>query len=229
MMNSIFNTRTGRTLAGLGIIFVVGFIVAIGSTFAGPPAICHAIDIGNAKSIPWGNGAFDKNSGYSKSDVIDDTIEVLNYSSSALVHMETLRRATLYFDRRSTEQATKLLAKLMARALDSETKQKGNALAWFDAGYLAQCYDQSRIDTGVICGKDKGVIGYGWIKKAISINENDAELQFGAAIVTVLTGNKEHDEHVARIRKLAREDSLVMKNLEIQSKGIWTNFHGRRR
>lgn len=228
-MNYTIVTRKKSSIAAFGIIFLVGFIVAIGSTFAGPPAICHAIDIGSAKSIPWGNGAFDKKSGYSKSDVIDDTIEVLNYSDSAMVHMETLRRATLYLDRRNTELATTLLAKLMARALDSETKQKGNALAWFDAGYLAQCYDQTRIDTGVICGKDKGVIGYGWIKKAISIDENDAELQFGAAMVTVLTGNKEHDEHVARIRKLASEDSLVMKNLEIHSKGIWTNFHGRRR
>lgn len=227
-MNYTNITRKRSSLAAVGIIFMIGFIVVIGSTFAGPPAICHAIDIGDAKSIPWGNGAFDQKRGYSKSKVIDDTVKILNNSDSALVHMETLRRATLYLDRR-TEQATTLLAKLMARTLDSETKKKANSLAWFDAGYLAQCYDQVGIDTGVTCGKDRGVIGYGWIKKAITINNEDAELQFGAAMVTVLAGIKEHDAHVSRIKKLASEDSLVMKNLETHSKGIWTNFHGRRR
>lgn len=227
-MNSTFITRKRSSLAALGIIFLVGFIVAISSTFAGPPSICHPVDIGEAKSIPWGDGAFSQERGYSKSDVIDDTIEVLENSDSAMVHMETLRRATLYLDRR-TEQATTLLAKLLARTLDSETKPKANALAWFDAGYLSQCYDQVGIDTGVTCGKYRGVIGYGWIKKALAINENDAELQFGAAMVTVLAGIKEHDEHIARIKKLASEDSLVMQNLETHSKGIWTRFHGSRR
>ncbi len=227
-MSSTFITRKRNYLTGLGFVFLIGFIVAVSSTFAGPPAICHPVEIGNAKSIPWGNNAFDKKRGYSKSDVIDDTIEVLNFSDSALVHMETLRRATLYLDR-STQQATTLQAALMARALDSEIKPKGDALAWFDAGYLAQCYDQTGIDTGVTCGKAQGVIGYGWIKKAISLNENDAELQFGAAMATVLAGIKEHDEHAARVRKMAKEDSLVLKNLEVHSKGIWTSAHGRRR
>lgn len=228
MTSSTFITRKRNSLAAFGIIFIVGFIVAIGSTFAGPPAICHPVEIGNAKSIPWGNGAFDQKRGYSKSKVIDDTVKILNDSKSAMVHMETLRRATLYLDR-SSELAATLQATLMARVLESETKNKGNALAWFDAGYLAQCYDQTGIDTGVICGKDRGVIGYSWIKKAIAINENDAELEFGAAMVTVLAGIKEHDVHVSRIKKLADEDSLVMKNLQMHSKGIWTSAHGRRR
>ncbi|MCH8823994.1 MAG: hypothetical protein IH984_10840 [Planctomycetes bacterium] len=225
-MNYTNITRKKSSLAAFGIIFLVGFIVAISSTYAGPPAICHPVDIGNAKSIPWGDSAFDKKRGYSKSEVIDDTVNILNNSHSALVHMETLRRATLYLDR-NTKQATTLLAKLMAKTLDSETKQNANALAWFDAGYLAQCYDQLGIDTDVICGKDQGVIGYAWIKKAIAINENDAQLQFGAAMVTVLSGIKEHHEHSTRVKQLAKADSLVMKNLETHSKGIWTHAHGK--
>jgi len=227
MTSSTFITRKRSSLAAFGIVFLVGFIVAISSTFAGPPAICHPVEIGDAKSIPWGNDAFDKKRGYSKSEVIDDTVKILNDSKSAMVHMETLRRATLYLDR-SSELAATLQATLMARVLDNETKNKANALAWFDAGYLAQCYDQVGIDTGVTCGKDQGVIGYAWIKKAISINENDPELQFGAAMVTVLAGIKEHDKYVARVKKLAKYDSLVIKNLETHSTGIWTSEHGRR-
>lgn len=62
----------------------------------GPPIICQPIAIGDARSIPFGEGAFSKTGGYSAAKVLDDTIAVLKAQRDPLVHMETLRRASVY-------------------------------------------------------------------------------------------------------------------------------------
>ena len=221
------NTTTKRSTLVLLAAAVVGTAaLVINTAQAGPPAICHPVEIGDQASLPWGSNAFDKKRGYSKSDVLDDTLKLLEASDSALVHMETLRRATLYLDR-DTDRATTLLAMLMARALDAEAAGEPNALAWFDAGYLAQCYAQVNIDTSLSCGKADGVAGYGWIKKAIQLRPDDAEMEFGAAMATVFAGVPEHKQHAARVKTLAKKDSLALKNLRYHSQTIWTHAHGR--
>ena len=221
------STTTRRsTLAFLAAAVVGTAALVISTAQAGPPAICHPVEIGDQASLPWGSNAFDKKRGYSKSDVLDDTVKLLEASDSALVHMETLRRATLYLER-DTERATTLMAKLMARALDSEAAGEPNALAWFDAGYLAQCYAQVNVDTGLSCGKGNGVVGYGWIKKALQLRGDDAEMEFGAAVATVFAGIPEHKQHAARVKTLAKKNSLAMKNLRYHAETIWTHAHGR--
>ena len=223
------NMTTKRNTFVLLAAALVGTAALVISTAqAGPPAICHPVEIGDQASLPWGSNAFDKKRGYSKSDVLDDTLKLLEASDSALVHMETLRRATLYLDR-DTKRATTLIATLMARALDAEAAGEPSALAWFDAGYLAQCYAQVNIDTGISCGKADGVAGYGWIKKALQLRPDDAEMEFGAAMATVLAGIPEHDEHAARVKTLAKKDSLAMKNLKYHAERIWIHAHGRGR
>ncbi|MEE9131554.1 MAG: hypothetical protein V3T84_16180 [Phycisphaerales bacterium] len=223
------NTTTKRSTLVLLAAAVVGTAALVISTAqAGPPAICHPVEIGDQASLPWGSSAFDKKRGYSKSDVLDDTLTLLEASDSALVHMETLRRATLYLDR-DTKRATTLIATLMARALDAEAAGEPNALAWFDAGYLAQCYAQVRIDTGISCGNANGVAGYGWIKKALQLRGDDPQMEFGAAMATVFAGIPEHDEHAARVKTLAKNDALAMKNLRYHAEKIWTHAHGRGR
>ena len=223
------NTTMKRSTFVLLAAAVVGTAALVISTAqAGPPAICHPVEIGDQASLPWGSNAFDKKRGYSKSDVLDDTLKLLEASDSALVHMETLRRATLYLDR-DTKRATTLIAMLMARALDAEAASEPKGLAWFDAGYLAQCYAQVGIDTGVSYGKANGVAGYAWIKKALQLRPDDAEMEFGAAMATVLAGIPEHDEHAARVKTLAKKDSLAMKNLKYHAERIWIHAHGRGR
>ena len=61
---------------------------------AGPPMVCHKVEIGTAKTLPWvdlnyrkGNGAYDLN------NLSADTLAILDSDPSVLVHMETLRRA----------------------------------------------------------------------------------------------------------------------------------------
>ncbi len=221
------NTTTKRSTIVLFAEAVVGTAALVISTAkAGPPAICPPVEIGDQASLPWGNNAFDKKRGYSKSDVLDDTVKLLDASDSALVHMETLRRATLYLER-DTERATTLISKLMARALDSEAAGEPNALAWFDAGYLAQCYAQVNVDTRLSCGKVNGVAGYGWIKKALQLRGDDPEMEFGAAVATVFAGIPEHKQHTARVKTLAKKDSPAMKNLRYHAETIWTHAHGR--
>ena len=223
------NMTTKRNTFVLLAAAVVGTAALVITTAqAGPPAICHPVEIGDQASLPWGSNAFDKKRGYSKSDVLDDTLKLLEASDSALVHMETLRRATLYLDR-DTKRATTLIATLMARALDAEAAGEPNALAWFDAGYLAQCYAQVNIDTGISCGKANGVAGYGWIKKALQLRGDDPEMEFGAAMATVIAGIPEHRQHAMRVKTLAKKNSLAMKNLKYHAERIWTHAHGRGR
>src|SRR2546425_7803398 len=78
-------------------ISIVAVLLGFTTTaFAGPPLICHPIEIGQAKSLPlidWnqkGTGRYDLR------NLTRDTLAILNPSTPVLVRMETLRRATLY-------------------------------------------------------------------------------------------------------------------------------------
>ena len=136
--------------------------------------------------------------------------------------METLRRAALYTDR-DVDRATTLIAALMARALDTEASEANASLAWLDAGYLAQCYDQLGIRTGVRCGAAGGIVGYAWVQRSLELNPDDAELEFAAAMVTSLAGGAEHERHVSQVRKLADPGSLVSRNLKVHAKKYWSD------
>src|SRR2546425_11709298 len=105
---------------------------------AGPPLICHTIEIGQAKSLPWISHNWNLSGGenYDTKYLVRDTLEILAPSTPVLVRMETLRRATLYA-RRDPIAAKELLARLHARATSAESSGHPDALAWFDAGYLA--------------------------------------------------------------------------------------------
>ena len=75
------STTTKRSTLALLAAAVIGTAALVISTAqAGPPAICHPVEIGDQASLPWGNSAFDKKRGYSKSDVLDDTVKLLEAS-----------------------------------------------------------------------------------------------------------------------------------------------------
>jgi len=110
---------------------------------AGPPLICHTIEIGQAKSLPWISHDWNLSGGenYDTKNLVRDTLEILAPDAPVLVRMETLRRATLYA-RKDPLAAKELLARLNARATSAESSGHSDALAWFDAGYLAETYKQ---------------------------------------------------------------------------------------
>ncbi len=218
-----------RLISLLPASLLVAGLLAVEAAVAGPPLICHPVDIGEAKSLPWGWGAFSKRRGYSPRQVVGDTLALLAKEQSVLVHMETLRRAALYTDRDS-DIAVELLAGLMARALNSEAAGTSDALAWFDAGYLAQCYHQlQEAPLALECGSAQGVVGYGWIQRAIDLRGDDAELEFAAAMVTALADSPAHRAHVARATKLAGDGSLVRRNLEHHATANWPRHRRRHR
>src|SRR4030081_2382074 len=65
---------------------------------AGPPLICHTIEIGQAKAFPWIGHNWNLTGGetYDTKNLVRETLEILAPDTPVLVRMETLRRATLY-------------------------------------------------------------------------------------------------------------------------------------
>ena len=77
---------------------------------------------------------------YDTSKLASDSFAILAADSNVLVHMETLRRATLYA-RKDPAAAKDLFARLTA---GTKSPQSGGppALYYFDVGYLAETYKQ---------------------------------------------------------------------------------------
>src|SRR5260370_8039716 len=105
--------------------FIIGLIASMlclaAVAQAGPPLICHTIEIGQAKSLPWISHSWNLSSGetYDTKNLVRDTLEILGPDAPVLVRMETLRRATLYA-RKDPVAAKQLLPRLHARAPSAE-------------------------------------------------------------------------------------------------------------
>ena len=205
---------------------------------AGPPLICHALNIGGAKSLPWNNDMWSLSgkTDYDLSRLVADTLDLLAPSAPVIVRMETIRRATLYAQK-DQRIAKELLLKLRSRALDSdaqqpalsEAKERADALAWFDLGYLVECYKQAnltykKLDSGgwqpvVNSNPASGLDGYAWVEKAIRLRGPDAEMEFAAALISLDGRHAGHQEHVEKAVVGAKGDSLLATNLAIHFSG----------
>ncbi len=194
--------------------------------FLKAPLICHSIEIGQAKSLPWISHSWNLSGGesYDTKNLVRDTLEILAPDTPVLVRMETLRRATLYA-RKDPVAAKELRARLQARAATAESSGHPDALAWFDIGYLAETYKQwigqnlphmtdgTRIDPNPAAGVD----GYAMVKKAIALREadlhGDPQMEFAAALITLSGPQDEHREHAQNAIAGAKTDPLLAQNL----------------
>jgi len=191
----------------LGIVAILGLKTV---AFAGPPLICHPIEIGQAKSLPWVDLNFHKgDQGYDLKNLTRDTLAILDSNPSVLVRMETLRRATLYA-RQDPQVAKELITRLNARATHANGGNTG-ALAWFDVGYLAEAYKQWMRNGEP--NPARGLDGYAWVKKAIELRGSDAEMEFAAALITLSGPDGEHRDHVEKAMAGAKSDPLLAQNL----------------
>src|SRR5437667_464617 len=95
--------RSRVVFLGIGSALLVTLLGIPQTTQAGPPLICHPLDIGGAKSLPWIGG--DRPSGadwrgvdpnYNLGQLVVDTLALLTPDTPVLVRMETMRRATVY-------------------------------------------------------------------------------------------------------------------------------------
>ena len=194
-----------------------------GTAIAGPPLICHAVDIGTANSLPWTSSGWNLSGQetYDVSHLVPDTLALLEPSTPVLVRMETLRRATLYAQKR-TAIAMELLMRLEARTRENPK----DALAAFDFGYLAECYKQAswltqhtdwlKATEGVGNARANVAMkidGYEWVRKAIVLRGSDPQMEFAAALMTTEGARSEHNQHLQNAMAGAKADALLARNL----------------
>ncbi|MFN0207895.1 MAG: hypothetical protein ACKVS6_16425 [Planctomycetota bacterium] len=185
----------------------------------GPPLVCFQYDIGDARSLPWGNDtkdAFDIDPAFDVKDLISETLNILETSNDIIVHMETLRRAVIYSARSDGKIAkTKegsLECRLVALVLDSSLKRIANdpksPYPWIDAGYA--------IGASTHMG---GSLGYSvefasHFEKAILLSPDSAAASFAAAAGYLDSPKGAKWQHYIKLALSQSEPgSLVHKNI----------------
>jgi len=188
---------------------------------AGPPLICHAVDIGSTQSLPWTSSGWNLTGQetYNVEHLVPDTLALLAPSTPALVRMETLRRATLYAQQR-TAVAKELLFRLEARTRENPK----DSLAAFDFGYLVECYRQASwlhqhtdwlkaSEDTMGANLAMKIDGYEWVRKAIALRGSDPQMEFAAALMTTEGARREHDQHLQNAFAGAKADAMLARNL----------------
>jgi hypothetical protein len=200
----------------IGFLTLSLFLSAI--ALAGPPLICHAFDIGSAKSLPWMSHSWNLtgNETYDTSRLATDTLAILESDSTALVHMETLRRATLYA-RNDPAAAKNLFTAVVMLTKSAQPSGRSQALVYFDAGYLAEAYKQWLGEKGQ--NPAGRVDGYALVKEAIRLRGSDPQMEFAAALITLSGQQSERQDHVQKAMAGAKTDPLLARNLACR-------FHG---
>lgn len=146
------------------------------SALAGPPLICHPVEIGDAKSLLWKavNGWQGADPAYPIERLVEDTMALLGKGVPLPVRMETLRRAAIYAAR-DPRIAESLALRLTSRALD----RPDAAIILFDAGFFVEAVAQSAhiYKYDMISPAEKanwkarqgitGVRGREWVRRAI--------------------------------------------------------------
>jgi hypothetical protein len=183
------------------------------SATAGPPLICHTIDIGGAKSLPWisHNWNLTGSESYDTRNLVSDTISILDSDPTVLVHLETLRRATLY-SQNDFGTSRQLLLKLVARS-NAAGNAADAALASFDAGYFAETMKQLQWIHKGSANPAQGFDGFSLIKKAVQFRGDDPQMAFAAALITLDGPASEHQEYARKALAGAKSDSLLARNL----------------
>lgn len=184
------------------------------STLAGPPLICDTFDIGNAKTLPWmsHNWNLTGSESYNSNTLVADTIAILDADPTVLVHMETLRRATLYAQK-DPVVAKRLLLKLIARSDAAADSPPAAALATFDVGYFSETLSQAQWLYKNAGNPAQGIDGYSLVNKAIQLRGNDPQMEFAAALITLSGPAWGHKDHAQKALMGAKSDPLLARNL----------------
>jgi hypothetical protein len=202
--------RSAKKIAAA--LLAVLFLFAT-SALAGPPLLCHSFDIGSAKSLPWISHDWNLNGreSYNLNNLVSDTVALLDADSTVLVHMETLRRATLYAQK-DPIVAKRLFITLVSRS-DTAAQTPNAALASFDAGYLAEAFKQYELISKSTNDPAHNVDGYALIKKAIQLRGNDPQMEFAAALVTLSGPAADQADHAQKALAGSKSDPLLEHNL----------------
>ena len=80
----------------------------------------------------------------------------------------------------------------------------------FDVGYLAETYNQW-FEAGT--NPANGLDGYAWVEKALRLRGPDPEMEFAAALITIMAPERGHKQHVQNAWAGSKEDALLAQNL----------------
>ena len=189
---------------------------ALPTRAAGSPLLCFPLDVGGAATLPFGGDGFDVKSDLTTEEVVKQTRTLLEKSDDPLVHMETLRRATIWFmNKDAAEAAGKFRAALAdatlraaAAAGDGAARTHGEALRWFDLGYFQAAARQG----GVLQLKGE----HEWLEKAARLAPDDLALRFGVALAQYFPGEEEDRKawagHLQVVLDAKEPPALVKKN-----------------
>lgn len=211
---------TSITFRDFAAATLAALFLFVSAAYAGPPLICHQIYIGNAKSLPWISHDWNLTGSekYDTRNLTRDTLAILDSGAPVLVRMETLRRATLYA-RNDPQAAKELITKIYARASAAKSTSRADALAWFDAGYLAEAYKQE--SGGSASNPAAGFDGYAWVEKAIAMS-GDAQMEFAAALINFKGPHDSERQHLAKAIAGSKSDPLLAQNLSSRFQGSQT-------
>lgn len=221
-------TRT-QMLCGIRAIVLLATTLFIRPAFAGPPLLYHPFDIGTAQSLPWDGTSswFDKNQQYDLRKLADDTVGLLTATTPVVVRMETLRRAAIYAADDALV-AKQLFLVVSDRARAAERAGQPDALATFDAGYLAATLQELgnlahfarseqirlRIDGQALQLLVRGVDGYALVKMSLAARGIDPSIEFAAALISASHSRREaYAQHAEKARAGAQQDTLLARNI----------------
>lgn len=119
-------------------------ILTAAAALAGPPLVCHPIEIGSAASLPWRNvqGWDGTDPKYNVGNLAADITKLLDAGAPLNLRMETLRRAAIY-SARTEGLADRVTGLLLARAKQADATGTPQPNFWFDAGYYAESVRQT--------------------------------------------------------------------------------------
>jgi hypothetical protein len=205
------------------VVIAIAALALAAPVLAGPPLLCHAYDIGGAKSLPWvgEKSWFEGRPDYNVKNLVPDTEALLTPSTPVLIRMETLRRAAIYASTDPTV-ANALLKRFISRAEASEEAGHPDALAYLDAAYLAGAFNEFTMmarskeweSRAAVARSAKGALdAYALISKSVALRPGDAAIQFAAALISSGEHRGEYPAHAAKARAGANNDVLLARNI----------------
>jgi hypothetical protein len=186
------------------------------------PLVKWALEIGDAKSLPWGSPrAWDAFApGYDIEKAATDALALLTPEAPVLARMETVRRVLAY-SRKDPRLAYQLLAGLSGRVRDAEGAGKPEPLAWFDLGYAFEAARQAAwLENGLL----PDLNGYSLVTKAIRVvgdaDPRALDMQLAAGLILLEPkGQHPYYPHFKTVVRGTREGTLLEKNLLLHLTG----------
>ncbi len=215
------SARLTAVVAAFAVLMVFALAHPVRAGFA--TRLMYQFDIGNARSLPWGNEWSRGRADYDLTNLESDTDALLTPLTPIIVRLETLRRAVIYAssDRKVARQ---LLERFTARARAAEQSGTPDALAFLDAAFVTDWLWQigqhdnppftgpSRMVRGLVDGAD----GYALVEKGLALRPNDPAYEFGAALIAGVKdlGGAAFTEHARKALAGASRDVLLARNLD---------------